>query len=287
MTDTPALGPVALCTLIAQDGQALVEAYCSALHQQAEQAHSLDEGTAWALGRPQLAGNPAWLLSNARGRQWLHIVEYTEARPRKALHTLGWMAMEVLVENADELADQLALSAFELLRPPADLDVSDRIRAFQARGPAGEILYLTQVKGPVPPFDLPTCRAPVDHLFIPVLSTPSRDASLQDYSAISGNQGLTFDTRITVVNQAREQDLEQRHPVATLQLAGQSLIEMDEIAGSEDTGNGITAGMACVTFHCSGPPGEEARLLASGPFAGHPVSACTGTAGERFALIHP
>ena len=92
---------------------------------------------------------------------------------------------------------------------------------------------------------------------------------------------------VTVVNQAREQDLEQRHPVATLQLAGQSLIEMDEIAGSEDTGNGITAGMACVTFHCSGPPGEEARLLASGPFAGHPVSACTGTAGERFALIHP
>ena len=236
MTDTPALGPVALCTLVAQDGQALVDAYCSALYQQVEQAGTVDEDTAWALGRPLLAGCPSWSLANTKGRQWLHIVEYPEARPRKALHTLGWMAMEVLVEDTDALADQLTLSPFELLRPPADLDVSDRIRAFQVRGPAGEILYLTQVKGPVPPFDLPNCRAPVDHLFIPVLSTPSRDRSLEAYSAVSGNEGLTFDTRITVVNQARKLELEQRHPVATLQLAGQSLIEIDEIDGSEDAG---------------------------------------------------
>ena len=287
MTLPPAMGPVALCTLVATDGRLLAEAYTGWLHQAVSRSEPLDQDTAATLGLPELAGRPSWILANAAGREWLQLVEYPGVPQRDALGTHGWMALEVLVDAVDELAASLEDSPFELLRPPADLDVSDKIRACQVRGPAGEILYLTQVKGQVPPFQLPRCEAPVDHLFIPVLSTPSRERSLADYATISGNEGILFDTKITVVNQSRGFGLERRHPVATLQLAGDALIEIDEIAGTSTPGAGVHSGMACVTFHCAQAADSKSRLCAAGPFSGRATSTHTGSAGEQFALLHP
>ena len=156
MASPPLLGPIALCTLVAADGAALVAAYTGWLHQQVAVSGPLDSATASAIGQPQLAGNPSWLLQNTAGRAWLQVIECPRATPRDHLATYGWLAMEVLVADVDQLAASLADSPFELLRPAANLDLSDQIRACQVRGPAGEILYLTQVKAPVPPSN---CRA--------------------------------------------------------------------------------------------------------------------------------
>ncbi len=287
MSATPRLGPVALCTLIARDGAALQQAYCKYLHQRVCASGPLDDITASTLGYPDLAGQPSWTLANQAGRTWLHIIEHPGADDRAALNSHGWLSMEILVEDVDALAASLADSPFTLLRPPADLDVSDKIRACQAEGPAGEILYLTQVRGEVPPFQLPTCQAPVDHLFIPVLSTPSRESSLAGYAAISGNDGMSFDTKITVVNQARGFDLDRRHPVATLQLAGEAMIEIDEIAETQPAPAGICQGVACVTFHCTGAAPDNALRPAEGPLAGSATTTHVGVAGEHYALTYP
>lgn len=287
MASPPLLGPIALCTLVAADGAGLVAAYTGWLHQQVAASGALDGATASAIGQPQLAGNPSWLLQNAAGRTWLQVIECPLAPPRDHLATYGWLAMEVLVGDVDQLAASLADSPFELLRPAADLDLSDQIRACQARGPAGEILYLTQVKAPVPPFELPRCEAPVDHLFIPVLSTPSRELSLAQYAQLADRDGLCFDTRITVVNQARGFDLQRRHPVATLQLAGDSLLELDQIGGTVGTPQGICQGIACVAFACQRAAAGNSLTLQTGPFSGSAVSAHTGFAGEHYVLVHP
>ncbi len=286
MRTPPLLGPVALCTIVANDGNGACAAYTRWMHQSVVEHGALDHDTAAALGLGTLAGNPSWLLANATGRAWLLIVEAPAARERDPLHSFGWMAMEVLVADVDDLAARLPGSPFSLLRPPADLDVSDNIRACQVRGPTGEILYLTQINGEVAPFDLPRCEAAVDHLFIPVLSTPSRDSSLADYAAISGNEGLRFDTRITVVNQARAFELTQRHPVATLQLAGQALIEIDQIAGTRDAGAGLHTGVANIAFYCQLAADAAAHSHTSGPFAGYRTSARAGSGGEDFTLVH-
>lgn len=287
MASAPLIGPIALCTLVAADGAALVSAYTGWLHQRVAASGPLDSATAGAIGHARLAENPGWLLQNTAGQVWLQIIECRQALPRDSLRTYGWLALEVLVEDVDQLAASLDDSPFEVLRPPADLDLSDKIRACQVRGPAGEILYLTQVKAAVPPFELPQCKAPVDHLFIPVLSTPSREQSLAQYAGLAGNKGLCFETRITVINQARGFDLERRHPVATLQLAGNSLLELDQIDGTTGMPQGICQGMACVAFHCQRAAASDSPPLVTGPFAGHPISAHTGCGGEHFALIHP
>jgi hypothetical protein len=245
---------------------------------------SLDDDTATALGHQALAGCASVMLASQASRDWLLIVEYAEAVPRDALRSHGWLAQEVLVKDVDALAAALDESPFTVLRPPANLDVSDYIRACQVRGPAGEVLYLTQVKAEVPPFQLPRCMAPVDHLFIPVLSTPDRDASLRDYEALAAAQGMRFETRISVVNQAMGLPLEQRHAVGTLQLAGDSLIEIDQIGGAVPAPAGICEGTLAVVFQAAGNAPPQALRAERGPFAGLLLLPFTGSAGEHAVL---
>ena len=286
MSDAPRMGPVALCTIVARDGAAVAAGYTRWLHQRVVFEGALDHDTASSLGFPELEGHQHWLLANERGRQWLQIVEAPQAADRDSLLTLGWLAMEVLVQDVDALAESLAGSNFELLRPPANLDVSDKIRACQVRGPAGEVLYLTQISGEVPPFELPRCEAIVDHLFIPVLSTPSRDDSLDEYSQVSGNSGMSFDTKITVVNQARCFELDRRHPVATLQLAGNAMLEIDQIDQSQPGDGALSCGMACVTFYCKDTAPKGLKPCLEGPFAGQLTDARIGCADEHYTLVY-
>jgi hypothetical protein len=287
MSNPPRLGPVVCCVLITADLDAGVSAYCNWLWQSVSSRFRLDDASAQAISYPELAGARAASLANRCGREWLLIIEDPKAKPRSALSTHGWLAQEILVEDVDSLVASLNNSPFTVLRPPANLDVSDKIRASQLRGPAGEILYLTQLKGPVPPFDLPECTAPVDHLFIPVLSTPDREASLAGYAALSGNEGLSFDTRISVVNQELGLPLEQRHPVATLQLRGQALIEIDQIARTEPAPTGVCLGTAAIVFASEAAAGPAAIRPANGAFNNMILTPHTGIAGERFALSHP
>ena len=285
-SSVPTMGRVVASVVVTPDLALLTRAYEGWLSLEIAAAQALAGDTAAALGLPQLADAPAALLANQHGRSWLLAVEQPAAPSRSALSTWGWMAQEILVSDVDGLAAGLQDSPFSLLRPPADLDVSDAIRACQVQGPAGEILYLTQVSGAVPPFELPTSSAPVDHLFIPVLSTPDRQASLKLYADLAGREGMSFDTRISVVNQALGLPLDTRHPVATLQLADNTLIEIDQIEGAGPPPEGICAGTACIVFMASGAAPQEAHRQEDGFFADLALLPMSGAAGERFVLAY-
>ena len=87
MTNSPKLGPVALCTLVSTDGEARASSYTRWLYQQISATGELDSKTASALGLPQLEGQRYWLLSKTRGLQWLQIIDFPEATPRDSLAT--------------------------------------------------------------------------------------------------------------------------------------------------------------------------------------------------------
>ncbi|MCY4357197.1 MAG: hypothetical protein OXD01_06715 [Gammaproteobacteria bacterium] len=282
----PGLGPVVAGVLLTQDLSSTIQAYQQYLAVSITRRFTLDELTAEVMTLNQLSGKPCAMLAGESGREWLLIIEATDAIKRDSLRTHGWMAQEILVQDVDTLVAGLENSPFDVLRPPADLDVSDRIRASQVRGPAGEILYLTQVKGEVPPFELPSCQARVDHLFIPVLSTPDRDGSLAEYEALAAQQGLRFDTRISVVNQAIGLPMQQKHPVATLQLRGKALIEMDSIEAAVAPPPGLCSGTVAILFQAQGKPPANAKKLTLGPFAGNIMHAFRGRAGEISGLLY-
>ena len=164
------LGPSLSGTLVAADIDATVAAYCDYLYASVLEEAEISEVQAVLWGKPALAGSRIVTLQSATGYPWVRIVSNPEAAPARPFLELGWLALEVLVSDVDALGERLADSPFEIFRPPADLDVSDDIRAMQVIGPAGEVLYLTQVNGAVEPFDIPMARSEVDRLFIPVSS---------------------------------------------------------------------------------------------------------------------
>lgn len=273
---TPKAGPVLAATLLVQDLDHSVAAYTRGLGLQPAEVGVLDAPGAAALGWPVLAGARSAWLANALGERWLRLVECPRAGTTTPFTRYGWFSLEIVVQDVDRLGEALADSDFEIIGPPADLEMSDAIRAMQVVGPAGEVLYLTQVKRAVPPFELPFARCAVDRLFIPVMLCPDRQAALAAWERVSGAEGLCFETRITVLNRAHGLPFEQRHRVAALQLAGRSLIEMDEFPDLDPApapaGEPLT-GIALIDFACAADhPGANA-------------ASAIGAAGERYRLI--
>jgi hypothetical protein len=269
---SPRLGPALAATVVTRDLDHSIGVYREHLHLHAGETTVLTSAEAADLGWPALTGNRSCWMSNALDEPWLQFIEDPQARHNAAFSCYGWMSLEIAVQDVDALGSALIDSPFKIIGPPADLAMSDAIRAMQVVGPSGEVLYLTQVKGPVPPFEIPMARCPVDRLFIPVMMCPDREAALGHYAGLSGNDGLRFETRITVVSAARGLERDHQHPVATLQLAGATVIEIDQVEGLKPA-----------PFSASEPPTGIALIH----FAHDSAQAGLhlGAAGERYAII--
>ncbi len=216
-------------TLIAPDLDAACTAYREQLGLTIAARETLASDLAAVLDLPDLAGQPIAWLANTAGECVLRLIEDPLAQLLAPTFRHGWLSLEVLVADVDALVSGLR-SPFRVLRPPADLELSSAIRASQVLGPCGEMLYLTSIKEPVPPFDLPMSGERVSHTFIGVMSTPSRTASQAAWVALAGHPGWAFDTKITVLNDAFGKDLASRYPVAVVPLPGQSMVEIDEVS---------------------------------------------------------
>lgn len=233
MSMTSSCGPLRHATLVVAELRPLIEAYRPlGLEPGAHRRVSAGEAEAWQ--RPELAGCATVSLSAHDAPPLLRLIELPGARPRPTRFSHGWLALEVLVRDVDELGRRLQDSAFEIVGAPADLAVSPAIRAMQVIGPAGEMLYLTQIKHAVPPFELPLSaqlspEQDLGPLFIGVMSVPSREAALDACSTSPPRPTFRFDTRVTVLSRALERPLDHPWPVATVQWEGASLFEIDEV----------------------------------------------------------
>lgn len=228
-----ALGPSITGTLVTAKFDETVAAYVNHLDMTVAESGVVDQALAEVWQTPALIGQRVATLLSPSNIPWIRVVEDKNAIPAKPFREIGWMALEVVVADVDALANDLAQSGFETFRPPANLDVSDAIRAMQVIGPAGEVLYLTQIGAEVPPFVLPVATCRVDHLFIPVMCCHDREAATAFYEAFEGVKAYRFDTKITSLNKAYGYELDRRHPVSTVQLAGATMIEIDQIAESQ------------------------------------------------------
>lgn len=231
-TDKPC-GPLRHATLVVADATPMIEAY-ALLGLIASAGGTVGQAQARAWQRPALAGCAVTWLAAPGAAPLLRLIELPAAATRPTRLSHGWLALEVLVRDVDALGARLAGSAFEIVGAPADLAVSPAIRAMQVIGPAGEMLYLTQVKQPVPPFELPlsaelTPAQDLGALFIGVMSVPDREAALSACAAMAPRATLRFDTRVTVLSRALDRPLDHAWPVATLQWAGRSLFEIDAV----------------------------------------------------------
>jgi hypothetical protein len=294
VSDVSPLGPILTGTLVARDLRATVRAYCEYLSARVFEDTVVSETQAMLWGKPKLAGTPVVTLCSPSGYPWVRVISNPEVVAARPFMELGWMALEVLVQDVDALSARLEDSPFSIYRQPSDKDASGDSRSMQVIGPAGEVLYLTQVNAHTAPLDVPRARCDVDRLFTSVSSCLRRDAALKVYAKLGAGSSACFDIPIASVNRAHGLDPELRHAAATVQLAGCSTVEVNQLGvatARPPSPGSFPAGIAIVTIlidsitdiglfpisPVSNPPG---RL-----YGGQPVAACRGSSGELIELI--
>ena len=288
------LGPVVCGTIVCSDIDLMIDIYTEYLGLSVVELGEVEEQQASAWGLEKLAGHRYALLGNQFGDNWLRFIEQPGCDYIKPISTLGWLSLEILVNDVYALAERFKDSPFEIIGDPKPLDLSDGIEAFQAIGPAGEMLYLTKIVHEVPPFDLPMARCDIDRLFIPVLLVPDIEASMALYSELSHSKPLAFDTKVTVINNALGRALDHRMPIASIQFKQQSFIEIDEVSELPHrpvTDCGLPSGIAIISFLVDNlnditlPVHGRLTSLSKGLYNGRRSAMFQGTCGELIELI--
>jgi hypothetical protein len=278
------LGAIRRVTITATDLTAVESAYSDYFdYRVTERAEvSASEATAW--GTAAMAGTPSLMMRPAGGDDFEFRFVQGPAYPDYVpLTTYGWNASEIMVKNVDAMAERIASSPFEIVGEPRNLSFSDDIRAMQLRGPADEIVYLTEFKQPVPGLSVPTARTDVDRTFIVILGGETMDG-LQDFyhQTFGVPKAPAVDSRVTMLSKALGVSIETLYPIAALGLDGDSLIEVDEMPSQvgprEQLDGYLPPGIAIVGFNCNALPDTAIEL-------GNGVSLMRGATGELIELF--
>lgn len=292
------LGPITAVTIATPGLQASIDAYRLYLGYELTDHDRVTPAMAAQFGRPALAGRRyALMLPGGEGQTWVRLIENKADPAYGPFRHYGWNAAELMVQDTDQVAARLADSPFRVIGPPADLSISDRIRAMQAIGPADEGLYLTSFKEKIAAFDVPEAKRFIDRVFITVLGAPSCEAASAFYSQhFAVPPATAVPSVITVLSSAHGLPADTRHPLAALALRGQCYIEVDSMpAGALERTSApgeLPPGISMVTFIVDLLPVSpalrwlaEPRILPQAPYYGRRTAVCLGPAGEWIELV--
>jgi hypothetical protein len=287
----PALTAIKGATLSCPDLEHARSAYVATLGYREIGCGTLHDGLATRWGTPRHAGARTLLLRPPTGEgPFLRFIETPDTPPYRACSAWGWHALELAVTNCDAATDRLLRGPFTLLDAPHELGFSaGALRASQLLGPFGEVLYLTEIRKPVPGYRLPTARSLVDRLFIVVQHGPSATTGLAQYADRFGNHASpVMNVDIAFMARLHGCPPEHRYGIGTLALAHDGYFELDDTPshiGPRPVASGtLPAGISIVS--CSGaleageaPPPDDV-------YAGvRRMALTTGPAGEWLEIL--
>jgi len=292
MSSTSQLGKISCVTVSAPDLEAIETVYARNFGYQVAERSEVSEAQAKLWGCEGMAGAKVLIMNPESGTDFtFRFIEREKQEDYVSLTDWGWNASEVLVENVDALAEKLVEGDFEILGEPKNLSFTDDIRAMQLRGPADEVLYMTELKAPIPGMDLPTAKSFVDNTFIVILGGGDINAMIDFYNGeFDVPKAAPIESRVTGLAKAFGMDIETRFPIAALAIRDQNMVEVDELpeqAGPRPSKDGLLPpGIAMVSFR-SNAAAPATAINASGlPYNGNAASCVSGAADELIELIH-
>lgn len=212
----------------------------------------------------------------------VRLVEVPKVIAPAPLRSFGWTALELCVRDVLAATDRAAAAGWTVLRPPARLGAGKLpLSAAQLAAPSGEAVYLTQILAPVPGFELPSAAREVDGVFIAVLGASDLETTrmiLERRFAVrraSDRRGP-----IGVLNDVYGLPPETTHRLSTLQLAGRSCVEIDQLpsmATRRGSSGAIHGGVVTVTVGSAGGSGEVLTLPDGAILELLPGAAVTGS----------
>jgi catechol 2,3-dioxygenase-like lactoylglutathione lyase family enzyme len=254
-----------MLTLAVGDLDAAVEGYRAGLGLRPGTATALPADGRLAALLPQLAGARSTVLTppGYDGPGVLRLAEVPGIPAPAPLTTLGWAAAEYLVADVAEACTRAREAGWRLLADPGAVGSGGGLQAVQVAGPAGEAIYLTQVNEPPPGFDLPQARGPVGPIFIAVVASAALETARASIENGLGARRVTdHPLSVRALNAALGLTTGTRHRVSTVQLAGQSALEVDQYPAG--TPSRLAPSYADPCAHPAANPGPGLRLAFGG-----------------------
>lgn len=182
-----------------------LHAYGTTLALNSVEQGELSADLAQSWGCPANAGAPYAVLQPASGEPcWFRIVEQPPHPDFKPTTTFGWAAFECTVEDVWRWPKELPADLFRIVGMPKEIEnIEPAFIPMQVLGPGQEMVYLNEVLKDMPDLSLPPARSAVDRIFICVLATPDRQATVEWYAQALGlERGTDFTIPYTMINKA-------------------------------------------------------------------------------------
>lgn len=201
---------------------------------------SLDAPTAARWGVPVSAGARSVTVRPAdEGLADVRLVAVPEIDGYRPFRSPGWSAVELITDDLDtlmaELDDSSMGAGVEVAGSPAPIgDSGGTLRAAQLVLPGGAPVYVTEINGPLGAFELPRSRKPAvpgaRGVFIAVAAVAELDVARSAVRSILDGRIVTDHAlAVGVLNRAFDLAPTHRHRVSTVQLAGRTAIEFDQL----------------------------------------------------------
>lgn len=294
----PPLGPILCATFTAPDVAASARDYVTHLDQIVVEEGPLPADMAASWAAPAMAGRPSVLLRPRSAEPgWFRIVQ-GPAAPKPAFSAFGWLAMEILVKSTDAVSARLKGTPFREFEPPHDLGVVKGVRAMQAVGRAGEVLYLTE-RDEIRRFRYRFAMGEVDRLFIMVLGARDFDASKAFYERhFDVPVGIAAESAQTYKLAQMGLPAGRKYRLVTFLLAGGQEV-VGKIQHDDHPAQArpnvaapgeLPPGIAVVTFEVPSLDGitlpflAPPRVIEAPPYDGRRVATCIGPSGEMIEL---
>ena len=245
---------------------------------------------------PKVAGAPYAVLQPASGNPvYLRLIEQPTMPDYRPLRTHGWAAIEINNQDTLEVAERMERSPFKIIGPPKEIPGLDAIFAMQVQGPDGEIVYLTQIRGDMPDYDLPRAQSLIDRLFILVLACSDMERTGAWAENILGfDKGRSMEIPYTMISKAFGQPMDTLHALATLKSGRDVALEIDqypsEATARPQHGGWLPPCAAIGSFlapNWDSLPTETARVHDSIVYGGKPSVTLRDPDGALFELIQP
>ncbi len=292
------LKTILIVTIMAANLMQVEQAYRDELGYQVAQRGAISQTLAASWNAASLTGQDYVMLQPSSNEAvYLRFIEDPSGAQVEPMRTEGWNAVEILAQDPDVLARTLDRSThFRVVGQPRYLTEKQNIKAMQALGPAGELIYFTRISDPEKSgFGLLPAQTYVDRVFIMVVGARDHSALAEFYRTVLGmTVTAPMQYRIGVLSNAYGLPPQTLHELSIVQLSERFLIELDrypETAMRRDTVPGsMPAGIAMVTFEVtewkSDLPyiGGTARPP-SYPYLERRAGVVIGPAGEYIELV--
>lgn len=183
-------------------------------------------------GAPASAGRRFISMRPASGAVVdIRAVEIDEVAGYRPLTTLGWNAIELIVDDVYKLFETIRKGPYEILGEPHSLGGNiASIHAMQLIGPAREVVYLTAETGDRKASTLPEPRSFVDRPFIMVLAGMDMAALESCYTGkLNMPRGGSWSMPVWSISRAQGLPIETKFNLTLLRCAEKGNgIELDE-----------------------------------------------------------